>query len=341
MAKILFCGLEPWEKEYINTKTKLPELGLEVEYQEKDLDIDNIPADTGVEALSVFVNAHVTREVLEKFPNLKFIVTRSTGYDHIDLTACAEKGIIVTNVPSYGEDTVAEYAFALMLSLSRKIFTGVDQIKETGSFSTANLRGFDLQGKTLGVLGTGKIGKNAIRMAKGFEMKVVAFDAFPNADYAKEAGFEYKNLDEVLAESDVVTIHVPYMPETHHLINKNNIGKIKKGAILINTSRGPVIETEALVEALKSGQLAGAGLDVIEEEGVLRDEMSFLYSTDKTEHNIKTVIANHILIDMPNVLITPHNAFNTWEALQRILNTTIDNIASYKDGQIVNVVKKK
>ncbi|MEI6494785.1 MAG: NAD(P)-dependent oxidoreductase, partial [bacterium] len=158
---------------------------------------------------------------------------------------------------------------------------------------------------------------------------------------AKEAEFEYKSLDEVLALSDVVTIHVPYMPETHHLINKNNIGKIKKGALLINTSRGPVVETEALVDALKSGNLGGAGLDVLEEEGVTKDEMSFLYSTDKTEHNIKTVIANHILIDMPNVLITPHNAFNTWEALQRILNTTIENIAGFKNGQVVNEVKKK
>lgn len=341
MAKILFCGLEPWEKDYINTKTKLSELGLEVAYQEKDLDGDNLPSDASAEIISVFVNAHITREVIEKFPNLKFIVTRSTGFDHVDLAACAEKGIVVTNVPSYGEDTVAEYSFALMLSLSRKIFAGVDQIKETGSFSTAGLRGFDLQGKTLGVVGTGKIGKNAIRIAKGFGMKVVAFDPFPNPDYAREAGFEYKTLDEVLAASDVITLHVPYMPETHHLINKNNISQIKKGALLINTSRGPVVETEALVGALKSGQLAGAGLDVLEEEGVLKDEMSFLYSTDKSEHNIKTIIANHVLIDLPNVLITPHNAFNTWEALQRILNTTVENIAGFVGGQVVNEVKEK
>jgi D-lactate dehydrogenase len=341
--KLLFCGLEPWEKEYIGSKMNTGELGLEVSYQEKDLDIDNLPAnesDFDAEIISVFVNARITREVIEKFPNLKYIVTRSTGYDHVDLVACAEKGIIVSNVPSYGEDTVAEYAFALILSLSRKIFTSVDQIKETGSFSTANLRGFDLQGKTLGVIGTGKIGKNVIRIGKGFEMKVVAFDAVPNTNYAKEAGFEYKSLDEVLMESDVVTIHVPYLPETHHLINKNNIGKIKHGALLINTSRGPVVETEALVDALKSGNLGGAGLDVLEEEGVIRDEMSFLYSTDKAEHNIKTIIANHILIDMPNVLITPHNAFNTWEALKRILDTTIENIIGYKNGQLVNIVKR-
>jgi D-lactate dehydrogenase len=339
--KILFCGLEPWEQKYLTEQTSLGRLGLEISYQDKDLNSDNMPADTSAEILSVFVNAHVTAEVLTKFPNLKFIATRSTGYDHIDLAACAERGIIVCNVPSYGEDTVAEYAFALILSLSRKIFTGVDQIKETGSFSTAGLRGFDLQGKTIGVVGTGKIGRNAIRIAKGFDMKVVGFDAFPDAAYAQEAGFEYKLLAEVLAESDIITLHVPYMPETHHLINKDNIGQIKSGALLINTSRGPVVETEALVEALKTGRLAGAGLDVLEEEGVTKDEMSFLYSTDKAEHNIKTIIANHVLIDLPNVLVTPHNAFNTWEALQRILGTTVQNITGFTTGQVVNQVKKK
>ena len=338
--KLAVFNLEPWEKEYLQEEKQIESLGFEVTYIDHYLAPEFLPIEKDFDAICVFVDSVVDKQVIESFPNLKFIATRSTGFDHIDLTVCKERGIAVSTVPSYGETTVAEFAFALILSLSRKLYQAVDQIKERSSFDLEPLRGFDLEGKTIGVVGTGKIGKNAIRIAKGFNMKVIAFDAFPDVDYAREAGFEYKSLDEVLAASDIITLHVPYMNETHHLINQTNVEKIKKGALLINTSRGPVVETAALLKALQAGTLAGAGLDVLEEEGVVKDEQGFLARGIAEGHDLKTIIADHVLIDMPNVLITPHNAFNTWEGLKRILDTTADNVKSFAGGGASNNVAK-
>jgi D-lactate dehydrogenase len=267
------------------------------------------------------------------------IATRSTGYDHINIEACKAKGVAVATVPSYGEETVAEYAFALMLTLSRKIFESYDRIKETGSFDLAGLRGFDLNGKTLGVIGTGKIGKNVIEIAKGFNMKVIAYDKFPDETYKQKMGYEYLALDEVLAQADIITLHVPFLPENEHMINAESIAKMKKGVYLINTARGALVETDALLKALKEGIIAGAGLDVLEEEGVIKDELNFLTSAHPGEHDLRVVLENHVLVDMPNVVVTPHNAFNTWEALQRILDTTLENIKSFSSGTPQNVVK--
>lgn len=336
--KIGFFGTKDWEKEYIEAK-KDKFSGAEVFFTEEIISEEHPPKSDDFDIASVFVDSSVTKNVIEKLPNLKFIATRSTGFDHIDRKACAEKGIKVSYVPSYGENTVAEMAFGLLLSLSRKIYESYDRIRETGNWSFDGLQGFDLLGKTIGVLGTGRIGKHSINMAKGFGMKVVAYDAFPNQKMAEEMGFEYKTLEELLAISDVVTIHVPYLPETHHLMNEDRLMKMKKGAILINTSRGAVVETSALVKALKSGHLGGAGLDVLEEEGVVKDELDFLVSGKVEGHDWKTIVANHVLIDMPNVIITPHNAFNTKEAIQRILDTTVDNIEAYLKGELLNEVK--
>jgi D-lactate dehydrogenase len=336
--KIGFFGTKDWEKEYIEAK-KDKFAGAEVFFTEEIISEEHPPKISDFEILSVFVDSNVTKSVIENLPNLKFIATRSTGFDHIDRKACAEKGIKVSYVPSYGENTVAEMAFALLLSISRKVYESYDRIRETGNWSFDGLQGFDLRGKTIGVLGTGRIGKHAINMAKGFGMTVVAYDAFPNQEMAKEMGFEYKPLEELLAISDVITIHVPYLPETHHLMNEERLMKMKKGAVLINTSRGAVVETAALVKVLKSGHLGGAGLDVLEEEGVVKDELDFLVSGKVEGHDWKTIVANHVLIDMPNVIITPHNAFNTKEAIQRILDTTADNIEAYLKGGIANEVK--
>ncbi len=279
--------------------------------------------------VSVFVGSKIDKETIEAFPDLKLITTRSTGFDHIDLEATKSKNILTAYVPGYGDNTVAEFAFGLLLTLSRKLYQGIDRIRETGTFSYEGLRGFDLKDKTIGIVGTGRIGQYAVKIAKGLGMNVIAFDAFPNEKLAQELGFKYVSFDELLAQSDVIDLHVPYLPTTHHLINKDNISKIKKGAILINTSRGAIVETEALVKALNEGILGGAGLDVLEEEGVIQDEKSLLLYGHPEEHNLKVVLANHVLIDMPNVAITPHNAFNTQEALQRILDTDINNIKSY------------
>jgi len=338
---IAFFRLEQWEKEYIEKHDDFKKLNAGAVFFDEKLDKDHLPNDTSAEVISIFIDSKIDKEVLAAFPNLKCIVTRSTGFDHIDMQACAERNIVVSNVPSYGEDTVAEYTFGLILALTRKIYQGFDQIRETGSFSLEGLRGIDLRGKTLGVIGTGKIGRNVVRIARGFEMNVIACDTDPDEAFAKEMQMTYCEPFKALQEGDIVTLHIPYSKETHHLINKGNISMMKKGAYLINTSRGGVVETEALVGALKSGHLGGAALDVLEEEGVIQDELEFFMEGRVEEHNLKTVLANHILFDMPNVIITPHNAFNTWEALRRILDTTLGNIKAFADGNPANLVGVK
>jgi len=333
--KTVFFKLEPWEKEYIEAKEGFQG----AVFIDEVLDKDHLPKETNVEVISTFVNSSISKKVLDALPNLKFVATRSTGFDHIDLKECKKRNILVSNVPSYGENTVAEYTFALILALTRKIHQGYDQIRETGSFQLDGLRGTDLKGKTLGVIGTGRIGKNVVRIAKGFGMNVVACDTYEDKAFAEEMGLQYCEPFKALQEGDIVTLHVPYSKETHHLIDAKAIKMMKKGAYLVNTSRGAVVDTQALVKALKDKHLAGAALDVLEEEGAVKDELEFLLTGHPQEENLKTVLANHVLIDMPNVIITPHNAFNTKEALQRILDTTIENIQGFAIGRPVHLVE--
>ena len=333
--RIAVFGYEPWEKEYLASRAPA---GVELIFFDHPLNHDQILTDTDFEGLMVFVSSQVDEAVLGKFSKVRFILTRSTGYDHIDLNVCRSRGVIVSNVPAYGEATVAEYTFALLLALSRKICLGYHQVRESGSFNVVNLRGFDLEGKILGVVGTGRIGRHVVRIARGFGLKVLVNDAHPDAKFAETMEVSYLTLPELLAQSDIVTLHVPAIPDTEHLLNTTTFAQMKKGAILINTSRGSVIETQALVVALRSGQIAGAALDVLEEEGVIRDELDFLVAGHPEEHNLKTVLADHVLIDLPNVIVTPHNAFNTTEALQRILNTTIDNLRGFITGTPINII---
>ncbi|MEK7553387.1 MAG: hydroxyacid dehydrogenase, partial [Patescibacteria group bacterium] len=323
--KIAFFDIEKWEIDYI--KNVLP--NVELFFSESKINKDNLPEQKDFDAISVFVGSEIDKNVIDALPNLKLIAARSTGFDHIDAAYAKEKGISTAYIPGYGDNTVAEFAFALILNLSRKIFEAYDRIKERGQFDFEGLRGFDLNGKTIGIVGTGRIGRFMVKIAKGFGMNVLAFDVYPNQKLAEELGFKYVLLDELLANSDVVSLHIPYNESTHHLINNNNILKIKKGALLINTARGPLIETEAIVKALNDGLLGGYGADVLEEEGVIKDERQFLLYGHLEGHNLKTILANHVLIDMPNVIITPHNAFNTEEALKRILDTDIENIKSF------------
>lgn len=332
--KLGFFELEKWEEEVIkkafpNDQLVLSTKKFTAKEAEKNKDLD---------ALSTFIYSPVDEKVLSKLPKLKLIATRSTGFDHIALETCKKKKIMVCNVPSYGENTVAEHTFALILALSRKIVDCVERTKR-GSFDLTGLRGFDLKGKTLGVMGSGRIGQHVIRMAKGFEMNLLVFDAFPNAQLATEMGFTYVSMAELLKNSDIITLHVPYNDKTHHLLNKDAFVKIKKGAYLINTSRGGVVDTDALVKALKSGKLAGAGLDVLEGECELLEERELVSKDFPQKCDLKTLVEDHILLTMPNVIVTPHNAFNTHEALMRILQTTLDSINGFKQDRLINVVK--
>lgn len=288
------------------------------------------------DVLSVFVYSHVDKAVLARCRNVKLVATRSTGFDHIDVTACKKRRIPIATVPSYGENTVAEHTFALMLSLSRKVHQAYHRTIR-GNFSFEGLQGFDLQGKTLGVVGTGHIGLHAIRIARGFGMRVVAFDVRKNEFMAETLGYQYVPFDTLLAEADIISLHAPYNTHTHHLINGENIAKIKRGALLVNTARGGLVETEALVRALDEGILAGAGLDVLEGEELIKEERQIL-SQNFSVDRLKTLLQNHILLNRENVVITPHIAFNSKEAFMRILETTVNNIQAFLSGKPENLV---
>jgi D-lactate dehydrogenase len=332
--KIAFYEIADWEGEYI--KSKLP--GHELVFHPEKFSDQELPEDT--EILSMFVGSPVTPAVLDAVPSLKFIATRTTGFDHLNLEAIKAKNIPASNVPTYGMNTVAELAFALILTLSRKMYPAIKRVRDEGLFSFDGLRGFDLQGKTLGVIGTGHIGTYVIKIAHGFGMNIVAYDPFPNEKLSSEFDFKYVTLDELFAQSDIVTIHVPYMPATHHLINKENILKFKNGSILINTSRGGLVETEALVYGLRNGILGGVGTDVLEEEGMLIDELKILAEGHPKEEQLKTILADHELMHMENVIITPHIGAQTSEALRRILDTTAENILAFIKGSPQNTLGK-
>jgi len=315
--KIVFLGLEKDKKSIFEGSFG----DAEVSFFEEKLDENSVVLAKDADVVSVFIDSTVDKNIIDALPNLKFITTRSTGFDHIDYEYAKSKGIQVSNVPVYGSETVAEFTFALLLSLSRKIREANFALKENRNYSTPpDAQGFDLEKKTIGVVGTGKIGKNVIRIARGFNMNVLAYDLFPDMNFAGENNFAYKNLEEVLSQSDIVTLHAPYTKENHHLINKENISLFKKGAYLINTARGELVETEALEKALKDGSIAGAGLDVLEGEKVY-----------KKGDNIP-------MLEWPNVLMTPHVAFNTREAEARILQTTVENIQKFISDSPINLV---
>jgi D-lactate dehydrogenase len=326
----VFYGIWPDLSEYLRSKMK----GISCHIHEEQINAQNI--DKKADILAVFVDSPITKETITAMPNLKMIAVMSTGYDNVDIETAKSRRIPVCNVPYYGENTVAEHAMALMLGLTRKIFQSVKKVKEA-HFDYRGLCGIDLKGKTLGVIGTGHIGQHLIRMAGGFEMNILGYDPYPNNEMAKKLGFKYATLDELLSASDFISLHVPLFKETYHLLNKENIKKIKKRAYVINTARGGLIDPEALLEALQSGHIAGAGLDVLEEENFVQDEDRVLASKLPAD-KIKTNLMNNLLIDHDNTIITPHNAFNSVEALHRIIDTTVENIRSFLDGNTINDV---
>lgn len=331
--KIVFFELEKWEEDYINANLSEYELIFTIEKLEQA----EISKYQDAEIISIFIYSEIKKEVLDKLPNLKFIATRSTGYDHIDMVYCRARGIKVSNVPTYGAKTVAEHTFALILSISRKIIPSVEQAKK-GDFSSVGLEGFDLSGKTLGVIGTGNIGKNVANLGLSFGMKILAFSRSQDQDLVSK-GVKYVSLDELLSQSDIVTLHLPHTKETEHIINLNNIQKFKKGAVLINTARGILVETQAIVEGLEKGYLSAAGLDVLEEEAHLKEEKEFLSSEYLKNADIKTELLNHVLLTRDDVLVTPHNAFNSKEAVEEILGATIANIKNFINNIPSNIVE--
>ena len=310
----------------------------EVAFYEERLTENNADLAKDADIVSVFVDSDVNKNVIDKMVNLKFIATRSTGFNHIDCEYAFTKGIKVSNVPAYGSHTVAEFTFGLILNLSRKIPSANAYLRETLNYNYLPwMEGFNLEGKTLGVIGTGKIGKNVIKIAKGLEMNVVAYDLYPNLAFAKENNFEYKSFAEVVSRSDIITLHAPHNKENHHLINKENISTMKRGVYLINTARGELVDTKALASGLKEGIIAGAGLDVLEGEKQMQNAKN---SGVEIGEDIKNIITlNRELIKMPNVIVAPHMAFYTSEAVASIKQTTIENIKAFLSGTPINLVK--
>ena len=321
------------------------------------------PAEVKADAtvLSLFIHTRVEAGFLDKHPALKLIATRSTGVEHIDLAACRERGVAVANVPSYGEHTVAEHTFALILTLSRRLREVVRQPGKEDRVAYESMRAFELRGKTLGVVGAGRIGRHVIRVARAFGMNVLAYDTRAGSDAPMPLGegCAYAPLERVLAEAHVLTLHIPLRPDTHHLLRRETLATCRRGVVIINTARGGLIDTNALLDALDSGQVGGAGLDVLEEDSVLRREATSVISEqiiqrlhaatgaitseDPTPTRVKEfedLLRNKRLLARPDVIFTPHIGFNSLEAVERINAATLENIRRFLRGEQVAIVQR-
>ncbi|MGD8374368.1 MAG: NAD(P)-dependent oxidoreductase [Candidatus Woesebacteria bacterium] len=336
MSKIAFYSAKAEDRSFF--KNYFKDTKHELAFYPCEINISELDKDT--EVLSVFVDVPVTKDIIKALPRLKLIACRSTGYNNVDLKAAKDHGVTVVNVPSYGGSTVAEYAFTLLLMLTRRMTRVITQTNTCDPNRSAE-QGMDLHGKTIGIIGTGSIGLGVAKIARGFGMNILGYDIYERPDAAGEIGFTYKPLDELLKNSDVITLHVPYFPDqNHHFINDKTFAKTKKGAILINTARGELVDTAALVRALDNMQLSAAGLDVLEDEKLLKtDEVADLASQkDASKDILNHAVAISALQDMSNVIITNHNAYNTAEALERINQTTADSIAKFFDKKEVPTV---
>ena len=309
-------------------------------------------------ALSLFIHTQIDARFLAARPDLKLIATRSTGADHIDLAACRERGVTVANVPSYGEHTVAEHTFALILTLSRRMREVIGTPGKTDRVPYEAVRATELRGKTLGVIGAGRIGQHVIRIARAFGMKVLTFDVANSPCPPGVVDCEAATLDRLLAEAHILTLHIPLLPETHHILNRDALARCRPGVIVINTARGGLIDTDALLDALDSGQVGGAGLDVLEEDSIIRQEATSVIGEqivrrlhtvtgpaelhDRDPGRIKeleNLMRNRRLLARPDVIFTPHVAFNSVEAIARINLTTAENIRLSLRGEASNIVE--
>lgn len=340
--KICFVDVEPETRAFFDEALSTHE----VVYARSLYDV---PEDS--EIVSVFIGERVEAEFLDAHPALRLISSRSTGCDHIDLEACRSRNVQVTNVGAYGENTVAEHTFALILALSRRLRDSHQAVR-SGQFTRALLRGFDLRGRTLGVIGAGRVGLHVIRIAGGFGMKVLAYDAEPHPFFGELLDFQYAPLKEVLQQSHILTLHVPLDDTTRHIINRENLPLCRPGVLIINTGRGGLLETSAVVEALDAGQVGGLGLDVLEDERLFKGGAASLMG-EKIAERVRNTSAGSIprepsenrlaefsrlvtqsqLLHRQDVILTPHVAFNSEEALACLQQMTVENISAYIAGK--------
>lgn len=319
--KIAVFSTRRYDRAYLDAANNA---GHELSFFESNLTLATIPLTVAHDAVCVFVNDDVSADVIRGLAahDIELILTRSAGFNHIDLDAAANHGITVARVPAYSPEAVAEHTIALILSLNRKTHRAYNRVREQ-NFSLEGLAGFDLKGKTIGIIGTGKIGRAFARIMHGFGCELLAFDPYPHPEL-DALGARYVELDELFASSKIVSLHCPLTPETHHLIDDEAIARMPNGVMLINTSRGALVDTPAVIRGLKSSKIGALGLDVYEEEA----DMFFQDLSDKVLQD--DVFAR--LLTFPNVLITAHQAFFTDEALTRIAETTLENAANYEAG---------
>lgn len=324
MIETAVYDTKPYDREYL-VKAVGAE-GIAWRFHEFRLSAETAAAAKGAQAVCVFVNDHADRACLEELVahGVKLLALRCAGHNNVDLTAARELGLTVVRVPAYSPYAVAEHTVGLLLALNRKIHRAYNRVREL-NFSLSGLVGFDIHDKTVGIVGTGRIGRITAQIFRGFEANVLTYDPFPSSDWAKTHGINYTDMETLLAESDIVSLHLPLLPETLHLLNAQTIAQTKRGVFIVNTSRGKLIDTTALIAALKSGHIGGVALDVYEEEeGVFFEDLSGQVLLDDE--------LSHLLM-FPNVLITAHQAFLTHEALSEIARVTTMNILAQETNQ--------
>lgn len=330
MIKIAFFDTKDYDREMFDKYNS--EYNYEITYFKTKLNEETAVLATGFDVVCIFVNDSANKVVLEKLKSLgvKLIALRCAGYNNVEISHLPS-GLGVVRVPAYSPYAVAEHTAGLLLALDRKVYKSYQRTKKY-NFSLDGLLGFDIHGKTVGVIGTGKIGKVFINIMNGFGANVIAYDVYQDKKAEEELNFKYTTLDEIYKNADIISLHCPLTEENHNMINKDSISKMKKGVILLNTSRGKLINAKDLVECLEKGMIGGVGLDVFEdEEEYFLNDMSNSYIRDAELS---------ILLSMPNVVITAHQAFFTKEALEKIVSTTLSNIKEYiETGKCENIVE--
>ena len=321
--KIAFFSSKGYDREYFEKANK--DFGFEFNFFESRLNKYTVALAKGYHAVCAFVNDKINENTLRTMDEegIHVLLLRCAGFNNVDLDAADKYGITILRVPAYSPSAVAEHALALILTLNRKVHKAYNRVRE-GNFSLERLTGFNISGKTIGVVGTGAIGRAFIKLLQGFDVNILAHDPYPN-EKLKEQGVTYKSLDELLASSDIISLHCPLTPDTYQLINKETLQKVKPDAMLINTSRGKLINTEDTIEALKNKQLGYLGIDVYAEESKIffKDLSEIIIDDDKIAR----------LMSLPNVLITAHQGFLTREALEEIARTTLQNLKDHRDGK--------
>lgn len=320
--RIAFFDAKPYDRQFFDAANQGE---FEIKYFSTRLNADSVSLAQGFDAVCAFVNDNLSAEVINKLKEMEvgIVALRSAGYNHVDLEA-AYQNVHMVRVPAYSPYSVAEHAAAMMLSLNRKTHRAYYRTRDN-NFSINGFLGFDMNGKTAGIIGTGRIGLTLVGILRGFGMKVIAYDARPKPDAEEQYGFTYVSLDELYEHSDIISLHCPLTPETHHIINADSIKKMKREVMIINTSRGQLVDTGALLNALREQRIGSAGLDVYEEE----DDYFFEDLSNETIEDDKLAR----LLTFPNVLVTSHQAFFTKEALTNIAQTTLANLRAYFNGE--------